>query len=196
LQVIRSKGPEFYEHLPPDEPLPKDTLDKLAELKTTLQCWLDVFEGFLISKELDIFDKKDLSPQDIRDIISHHTLMIQHWVSFIWLYTPFSRVQTVHDAYIPAFTTITDLAEEILRLQPGRQWYYNLTADTQVIQPLFYVALKCRDGNLRRRAHDLLAGSGREGVWDGQCSAAACSWGECISELLVRLSSQIPEFSA
>jgi hypothetical protein len=167
---------ECYQHLPPNKTLPENILARVEELKTTIQCWLDVFEGFLISSELDIFDKKDLSPQDIRDTISHHTLMIQHWVSFIWLYTPFSRLQTVHDAYIPAFTTITDLAEEILRLQPARQWYYNLTADTQVIQPLFYVALKCRDGNLRRRANALLADAGREGVWDGQCSSAACAW--------------------
>lgn len=170
--MIRSKGPQFYNH----NPLPKDTRAKLAELKTILQCWVDVFEGFLISSELDIFDKEVLSPQEIKDTISHHTLMIQRWISYIWLYTPFSRVQTVFDAYTPAFTTITNLAEEILRLQPGRQWYYNLTADTQVIQPLVYVATKCRDGNLRRRAHAILADAGREGVWDGQCSAAACAW--------------------
>lgn len=176
LAVIRSKGPEFYQHTPSNEPLPKDILTQLVDLRATLQCWLDVFEGFLISSEMDIFEKKDPNAEEIRDVVAHHILMIQYWVSYIWLYTPFSRVQTVHDAYLPAFTTITDLAEVVLHLQPGRQWYYQLTADTSVIQPLFYVAQKCRDGNLRRRAHKLLVDAGREGVWDGQCSAAACAW--------------------
>jgi hypothetical protein len=71
---------------------------------------------------------------------------------------------------------ITDLAETIFSLQPKRQWYYQLTADTTVIQTLFYVAQKCRDGLLRRRAHRLLANAGREGMWDGQCYAAACEF--------------------
>ena len=113
----------------------------------------------------------------MRDVIAHHCLMIQYWVSYIWLYTPFSCVQTVHDAYLPAFTAITDLAETIIRLQPSRQYFYNLTADAAVVQPLFYVAQKCRDGYLRRRAHKLLKyGAGREGVWDGLCSATASAW--------------------
>jgi hypothetical protein len=170
--------PDFYQHPPPGPPLPREIRDNLAELKSVLQRWLDVFEGFLISHEFDFHDSEDTAPKHITEIISQHALIIEYWVSYIWLYTCFCRVQTVHDTYLLAFTTITELAEKILKLQPGRQGYYNLAADTQVIQPLMYVALKCRDGSLRRRALDLLRKSGREGVWDGQCSAAACAWSE------------------
>ena len=59
LQVIRSKGLECYQHLQPNETLPDNILARVEELKTTLQCWLDVFEGFLISSELDI-DRKSV----------------------------------------------------------------------------------------------------------------------------------------
>ena len=179
LAVIRSKGPDFYQSTPQspnDPPLPEVLRAQLSELKDTLQCWLDVFEGFLISNEIDMFNKKDPNSGEIREIVGHHALLIQHRISYIWLCTPFSRAQRVHDANLTAFTTITDLAETILRLQPNRQWHYQLTADTSIIQPLFYVAQKCRDGHLRRRAHRLLAHAGREGVWDGQCSAAACEF--------------------
>ena len=172
LAVIRSEGPEVSS---PDQ-LPAELHTQLSELKTKLQAWVDVFEGFLISSELDILEKKNPKPDDIQAIISHHRIMIQYWLSLIWLYTSFSLTQTVHDAYMPAFTSIADLAETIIRLQPSRKSYYQLIADTSVVQPLFYVAQKCRDGSLRRRAHRLLADAGREGVWDGQCSAAVCAW--------------------
>jgi hypothetical protein len=80
----------------------------------------------------------------------------------------------VHDPYLPQFTQIADLAEEVLNIRPERKFQYS--SDNEIIQPLFYVAQKCRDGKLRRRAMGLLARSGREGVWDGQCAAAAASW--------------------
>ena len=175
LAVIRSEGPEFHQDASLDW-LPEALRIQLSDLKEMLQCWLDVFEGFLISSEIDIFEMEDRNPKEIRDIIKHHALLIQYWVSYIWLYTPFSRPQKVHDAHLTGFTRITDLAEAILRLQPDRQWHYQLTPDASIIQPLFYVVQKCRDGHLRRRAHRLLAHAGREGVWDGQCTAAACEF--------------------
>ena len=176
LSVIRSEGPEFHQDAPLDDCLPEVLKSQLSELKKILQCWLDVFEGFLISNEIDFLDTSDPSSEEIGDLIGHHTLLIQYWVSYIWLYTPFSRTQNVHDAHIGAFKTITDLAETVLSLQPNRQLFYQMAPDTSVIQPLFYVVQKCRDGRLRRRALSLLAHAGREGVWDGQCTAAACEF--------------------
>jgi hypothetical protein len=177
LRVIRCKGSEWSNTRATYDPLPKDLAAELDDLKAMLQCWLDKFRDFLASRSFKPIQNEGVASQDsrhTRDTIARHTLMIQYWTGFIWLHTPFSRNQTVHDPYLPAFTTITDLAEEIISLQPDRRRCYS--SDSQIIHPLFYVAQKCRDGIVRRRAVRLLREAGREGVWDGQCTAAACAW--------------------
>ena len=176
LRVIRSKTPDWYNTRATHDPLPKYLATELDDLKATLQHWLERFKEFLASRMVGSF-QNDRGIEDqwhIRDVIARNTLMIQYWTGFIWLHTPFSRDQTVHDPYLSVFTTITDLAQEILSLQPDRKWCY--MSESQIIHSLFYVAQKCRDGIVRRRAVNLLRGAGREGVWDGQCTAAACAW--------------------
>ena len=77
--------------------------------------------------------------------------------------------ETCHDDFIPEF-------EEILRL--GSEWLYSDTErayagqrrfslDMGIIAPVYYVALKCRDPQLRRSAIALLKSSNsQEGAWD------------------------------
>jgi hypothetical protein len=100
--------------------------------------------------------------------------MLQYWTAYIWLCTAFSPTQTAHDPSLAAFVAVTGLAEGIIVMQPERRWNY--IAESAIIHPLFYVAQKCRDGNIRRRVVEVLKGAGGEGVWDGMCTAAACEW--------------------
>lgn len=46
-----------------------------------------------------------------------------------------------------------------------KQFYFSL--ETSIIEPLYYVAIKCRERPWRRSAVLLLVCAGREGVWDG-----------------------------
>jgi hypothetical protein len=45
------------------------------------------------------------------------------------------------------------------------------TMDLGIVHPLFFVACKCRDWSLRRRAVAQLKRAGKEGVWEGPIMA-------------------------
>lgn len=86
--------------------------------------------------------------------------------------------ETVFDLYQPEFTSIAERAERICqsRLEVLKQFFpaghhipkVRFSADMGVIPPLYFVALKCRDWELRSRAISQLRDvPHREGVWDG-----------------------------
>ncbi|KAH8587677.1 hypothetical protein B0O99DRAFT_392445 [Bisporella sp. PMI_857] len=150
----------------PDD-IPKTVVKRWAELKAKLQSWLDAFNDLI----------PRISPLDTRRQIALHTLMILYWHCFLWLGTAFASVQTAFDSYLAVFDTITSLGEKVVAMQPERQkkWYF-FTADVPFIQPLFYVAQKCRDGKIRRRAVKVLKLAGSEPVLEGESMAAIGEW--------------------
>lgn len=110
----------------------------------------------------------------------HHSvsvLKIQLISAQVHLHTFLATDQAMYDNFYASFSEIVDLAETII---PPR----SSTSQTSgpysfhigIIQPLYFVALKCRDRILRRRAHRVLMNAGREGVWDGKAMAAVIGW--------------------
>ena len=152
----------------------EDVREQIKELKKTLESWLGAFKKFIAFRAMLLSTSESgglTAKEERQERIVHETVMIQYWNAYIWIHTPFSKTQLVFDDYLEQFTAIVDLAEEILELNPGKAATYS--SEMEIIQPLFYVVQKCRDGNLRRRAIGLLMRSGREGVWDGVCVGAA-----------------------
>jgi hypothetical protein len=82
---------------------------------------------------------------------------------------------------ISCFTSIVAYSSVILRnrhagnkdreaLDVGRRRLY-FSSESSVIEALYFTALKCRDGAVRRAALDLLKSAGKEGIWDGAVMA-------------------------
>jgi len=164
----------------PTNNIPAEISVKLAELAGILHKWNDNMDKLTAEIGLDL-SAPAFGPLNIRARSSHHVLMNQYWMCFVWLKTAFSPTQMVFDPFLPIFEEITRLAELIIAMQPERQciWKehkYYYTSETPFIHPLFYTAQKCRDGRLRRRALHLLKLAGKEGVSEGRSSAAAAEW--------------------
>lgn len=173
LALLRSKDPGWYRHRNIGDPLPADIEKELSDLKSHLQRWSDVFNALLQTLQMDL-NAQPVGQRAVKLRLARHTLMVQYWTAYIWLETPFSHSQYIHDPCLPAFRAILELAEDMHILRPDRRYGY--ISESEIVQPLFYVGQKCRDGKTRRRAVELLKISGREGVWDGLCSATACEW--------------------
>lgn len=173
LALIRSRGAEWYRHRLPADPLPEDLNTQLTSLKAILQNWLDVFNNMLMRLQINLYPPA-VGQKMTRLRVAHHTLMIQYWTAHIWLRTAFTPSEMAYDPCLATFVSIVDLAEDIVALQPQRKWHY--ICEIAINYPLFYLVQKCRDGYIRRRACTVLKISGREGIWDGICTAAACEW--------------------
>jgi hypothetical protein len=173
LAFLRSNGPEWHRHWNDDDPLPQELAAKVASLQAILHKWLEHFNQLLALLKIDLATHP-VGAEQTKLRAAHHTLMIQYYTALMWLETAFNLEQTIHDACLPSFIRLVDLAESILAMYPDRKHHY--LSDTQIIQPLSYVGRKCRDGATRRRAIRILQQAGREGVWDGMCTAVACEW--------------------
>ena len=83
--------------------------------------------------------------------------------------------QVLWDDFLPSFSTVVQLAEQILQIdtQPmPRQPSPFFSLDMLVIGPLYVLVSKCRDPVVRRKAISLLNGASRqEGVWNSFLTA-------------------------
>ncbi|KAF2269456.1 hypothetical protein CC78DRAFT_453520 [Lojkania enalia] len=71
--------------------------------------------------------------------------------------------QMQFDQFLPQFHTIVELAEKICTSDSNR-----FSIDIEIVPVLYYVAYRCRDPEIRRKAVALLnLGPRREGLWDG-----------------------------
>jgi hypothetical protein len=98
------------------------------------------------------------------------TLRIHQRVSVIWLRACMAKDQMLFDSFTDEFEAIVCLAEEVIRLGSDleRQSRMNkFTLESGITAPLWFVAIKCRDPIIRRRAIRLLSDYHRqEGMWD------------------------------
>lgn len=71
--------------------------------------------------------------------------------------------EVYHDKFLPEFEQILALATEIAPTTIGRKRF---SLDTGIVAPLYWVVLKCRDPEVRRRAIALLESlNSQEGAW-------------------------------
>jgi hypothetical protein len=69
----------------------------------------------------------------------------------------------------------------------------DFSMDLGLIHPLFFIAAKCRDWNLRRRAVALLRKAGKEGVWEGPIVAVLVQKIMKLEEQGIARGTTIPE---
>ena len=136
----------------------------------TFQDWLNAIEAF--------FDKTQvtLSPYDNKTLLG---LRLQIKIALIMLKMSIDcKPETNYDLFISDFEYIVSRAEQLFQslavidAKPLDVENTNeFTMELGLVHPLFFVATKCRDWNLRRRAVAQLRKAGKEGVWEGPIMA-------------------------
>lgn len=154
-----------YPYVPIHAPL----ADEVNQIKTLLSIWLERFETYVESRSLK---------HTQRDHAAGTILRISHLHTTIFLQTHSIIHQSSYDAYLPFFAKIVEYAESAIEFAAKTQTHSGrrLAFDIATVQPLQYVARKCRNRTIRRRAVELSSIAGREGVWDGQSMAEVLRW--------------------
>lgn len=113
-----------------------------------------------------------------KDFLGASILMIQYVASWLMTHLPGQNYETYYDKFYDDSVLVIDLGEQLLERYPvTRSKKAIYTFDDGVIQGLFLVAYRCRDGAARRWAIRLLAKHPRrEGLWDSAMAATVASW--------------------
>jgi len=173
------------------EAVPVTWLIQKEEATMTFEAWLNALENFFHQSGVVLLpgDKKSLCG-----------LRFQIRVAIIMLKTcvdcgPETSFDIFEDEFEDMVTQVEKVGDELgLReAQPLDNEATPFTMDLGIIHPLFFIATKCRNWSLRRRAIVELRRAGREGVWEGpimavvaerilQIEEAGLPWGEAIPE--------------
>ncbi|SPQ18419.1 7320f4d4-7f59-4fb8-9880-eadbd3543a1c [Thermothielavioides terrestris] len=156
-------------------PIPEDVVRQKELLQASLARWLCTYTTSLPSLA---------SSGNTKTSLSLLLLRLYHTMASIMASTCLRLTdETVFDLRTQGFSNMLAQAVELFRqwtqltsAPPGnnRQQTPNLsfTLDMGHVPPLYYVALKCREPRLRRRAIELLMSMPhKEGVWDGEVAA-------------------------
>ncbi|KAK3671148.1 hypothetical protein LTR78_008949 [Recurvomyces mirabilis] len=111
-----------------------------------------------------------------RDLDAVRMLRIHQLVMHIWLGTACEIEECTTDKFLPQFEAVVELAESIQQClgefenRPTQQATFLF--DMEIVSPLYFVGIKCRHPQLRRRALAVLRSSvRREGLWDSDMAA-------------------------
>ncbi|KAH6715262.1 hypothetical protein DL95DRAFT_382518 [Leptodontidium sp. 2 PMI_412] len=155
----------------PLEPLPTKIAAELCDVQTLLQSWRQEMDRFIVGQE----------ETDEATSLGIKAIMIQYLVAFIRTSTYFFKNQLVYDQYLPQFKELVDLtaAAVLADHSPylksrGKGPCYTL--DMALAQPLYFVACRCRDPELRRQAICLMKLVGKDGVYTGEKVAKVAGW--------------------
>ena len=153
-------------------PIPEDFIRQKELLQASLARWLCTYTASLPSLA---------SNGNTKSRISLLILRLYHTMTSIMASTCLRFTdETVFDLHTQDFADLLAEAVELFRQSaqlmgaPGNGQTPNLsfTLDMGFIPPLYYLGLKCRVPQLRRRAIELLVSMPhREGVWDGEVAA-------------------------
>jgi hypothetical protein len=151
----------------PLQPLPENISATLSDLKTLLQSWLRKFNVAIVGNT-------SYSVDIITDI-----LRVQYLCAWIQITTHFFYGQMIYDQYLPQFGKIVDLTSRVVDID-NISWPQSkgpcFTLDVAMVQPLYFVARRCRDGLLRRRALEVMKRTGRAGMYSGARIAKIAEW--------------------
>jgi hypothetical protein len=117
---------------------------------------------------------------DVKTTASIQILLIQHLVAQIQASTHFYRDESAFDSYFSQFAQIVPLARAVMEADQAEVSSMKLAPcfilDIGMVQPLFFVACKCRDRCLRRRAIEVMEKVRRGRVQDVQLLARVAMW--------------------
>lgn len=152
--------------------VPADWLQKRDQALETFQGWLDVLDKSIPSDAVTLRNHGILASKSILGLI------LQIKVAMIMLRTCIDcGPEVTFDQFTPDFEEIVSRVENLTRIlglkegEPLGRETVPFTMELGVIHPLFFVAWKCRDRQLRRRAMAELRKCGKEGAWEGPIMA-------------------------
>lgn len=147
-------------------------LEKRDEAVKTFQGWLDALEESIPS------DAITLRNHGINASKSILGLILQIKIAMIMLRTCIdSGSETTFDQFKPIFEEMVGRVENITKIlglseaEPLEREAIPFSMELGFVHPLFFIAWKCRDWNIRRRAITELKKCGKEGVWEGPIMA-------------------------
>ncbi|TKA82888.1 hypothetical protein B0A55_01172 [Friedmanniomyces simplex] len=143
-----------------------DDLARQAAIQRAIDDWKTALDSLLLTDTV--------SP---RDLDAAKVLRIHHIIMTIWLGTCCEIADCALDAYIDKFEAVVSLGEAIQRnagtFEQRQAYRPTFLFDMEVVSPLYFVGIKCRHPQIRRRAIALLRQSmRREGLWDSNMAAA------------------------
>lgn len=157
---------------PPNDFLFTSLLKEQSIYLAALRRWACAFESFLEQTTFRTSSAKGARPTvGIGDEAKQcAVLWISYLIIFITLSTCLEPDESSYDIFQPQFERIVEQAELILEscVDGTSAEHKRFSFEMNVIQPLYFTSLKCRDFTLRHRAISLLKMSGQEGVWDGK----------------------------
>ncbi|OBT45177.1 hypothetical protein VE00_04285 [Pseudogymnoascus sp. WSF 3629] len=153
----------------PLSPLPDIIATELSDVQLSLQSWREAMDEFLSAQ-------KELNEEVA---LGSDALSVQHLVAWIKTSTYFFENQLVYDNFLPQFEKIVDLTTKVVHADHSAYLKSRgpcYTLDIAIAQPLYFVACRCRDTNLRRRAIATMKLVGKEGIYTGKTVAKVAEW--------------------
>ncbi len=145
--------------------VPADWLLRRDQAITTFEAWINAFESFFGTAPVTV------RPCEMKALLG---LRMEVKVAIISLKTCIdSGPETSFDVFLPEFddmvTRIEDLADSLALREalPLDDESTPFTMEMGILHPLFFIATKCRNWTVRRRAVSALKRGGREGIWEG-----------------------------
>lgn len=173
------------------EKVPANWLTQKEDATTIFETWLKALENFFHQSNIK------LRPEDAKSLLG---LRLQIRVAIIMLKTcidcgPESSFDNFQGEFEDMIVQVEKTGDAMcLREgQPLESEAVPFTMDLGIIHPLFFIATKCRNWSLRRRAIAELRRAGREGVWEGPIMAVVAERIVQIEEAGLPRGEPIPE---
>jgi hypothetical protein len=140
-----------------------------------------------------LFEEKRMK-RESKEYLSVSALRSQSLLVYIGMKNIGTMHETTYDEYLPCFQELVNMCEDLLCPGPGSRKEDERGAegsgdgemfvfDMQCVMPLDFVAKKCRDPVMRRKAISLLKfRPRREAFWDSVIAARVCEWVVGIEE--------------
>ena len=146
---------------------------KMAQLCGLVSRWRTSFEAVLQNPS------NFLTPRDIK---AASILKIHYICTSIILNTCISTDDGVLDDYISDFRQLVSLSQGLIAAS-GWAKSPSFSIDMEIVAPLYFTVISCRDPSVRREALDLLTHLPRhEGVWNAAIAAQVGAWAISIEE--------------
>ncbi|KAE8420762.1 hypothetical protein BDV36DRAFT_292953 [Aspergillus pseudocaelatus] len=176
LDNLMNKGLAFIRSVDLDRKPRDPELQHKLELEQQKIC--DEFDTWLVGLNKLIQRMGPWIQQN--DLRASLILKIYYHTSLIWVKAVLARDENVFDLYISDFDAVVDYAGRVIQLtveideRTNNQSMFCL--EGEVIGPLYYAAIKCRNPVIRRKAIDLLLHYGKiEGMWNAKRYAAVAN---------------------
>lgn len=141
--------------------------EELSSAKLALQQWDLEIQRFTAT-ELTKANKLSQRPIALLKLYKMYQIIMKIMLS-IGVY----RRETLHDNFLSKYQELIALGEELIPYEPDTSNKF-FCFDIGVIFPMFWVAIKCRDAQIRRRAIKLLSSMHhQEGAWKATTATRA-----------------------